>query len=469
MFVPHPYQQEAIDYLYCRLAIDNQKGGSLQLDPGLGKTSICLRLIEMLRPKRTLVVAPLRVIYNVWPNEIEKWGFPLTVSIVHGTESKRRRALQRPADLYLINREGIPWLARLKGEHRPPPFDLLLNDESTSFKSWSAMRTKALRSLLPSIRWRVNLTGTPAPNGEQDWFAQQFIADDGDALGKTLTYFRANYMVPDPFSFNGHGYRMDDSARKRFYARIQDSVLCMKCEDHLDMPPRVFHTLWVDLPPDVRRAYESLEKQLFGLLDSGQRLEASSAGAKYLTLRQIANGGAYQTDDGGDRTDVFVHSAKIDALRELVGELAGKPLLVAYQFNHDADRLQKAFPGAPAIRGGMSAKASGKIIGDWNEGRLPLLFVQPLAMSHGVNLQAGGRDLAWFGLTDNLESFLQLNARLWRQGQTGQVRYHLIQARDTVDEAVKLKLNHKSRAQDAMVDALVEYRRSKKAKETSHV
>lgn len=466
-FTPHPYQREAIDFLLSRLYLDDEIGASLQLDPGLGKTAISLQTIYELRQagmaRRVLISAPLRVIYSVWPAEIRKWRYPFTWSVIHG--SNKRNALLKPADIYLINREGIPWLEL----QYPARFDMLINDESTSFKSWSAKRTKALRKLCKRIPKRVNLTGTPAPNGEEDWFAQQFIADDGAALGKTITYFRDWAMRIDPYSYQGRKYVMSDAAVDEFYKRIAPSVLCMRCEDHLDMPPKVDNLIRVELPPLIRTAYRQVERSLFAELENGDTLTASGAGAKYTLCRQIANGGAYQTDDFGTRHDLYVHDAKIEAVKELLSELNGKPLLLAYQFDHDRERLQKALRRPPAIKGGMKAKDSQQILDDWNEGKLPLLLVQPQALSHGVNMQAGGRDLCWFGHTDQLEIFLQLNARLWRQGQTGQVRYHHILAADTVDEAVYERLQDKHGRQDAMINALKAYRAKRVTEELNHV
>lgn len=454
----HTYQREALDFLLFRLLTLGEKGGSLQLDPGLGKTLVSLCLIRELRrygmAQRVLIVAPLRVCVLVWRQEIAKWGFNYTTSLVHG--SAKRTKLLAPSDIYIVNRESVPWLA----EQYQAKFDLLINDESTSFKNWSAKRTTAMRKLLKRIPRRVNLTGTPIPNGEQDWFAQQYIADDGEALGKTITYFRQWAMRVDPNQHFGVKYYMSDSAKDEFYRRIAPSVLRMAAEDHLDMPPRVDRIVEVELPTAIERIYRQIEKHLFAQLDTGQDLVASSAGAKYTLCRQIANGGAYQTDQvTGERAELYVHDAKLEAVREIVSELNGKPAIVAYQFDHDRDRLSKAFPKAPAIRGGLSIKRTIEIVDAWNAGQVPVLLVQPQALSHGANMQTGGRDLIWFGHTDQLEIFQQLNARIYRQGQTGQVRFHHIIARGTIDEAVYQRLEDKADDQDAMMRALQTYRR----------
>jgi SNF2 family DNA or RNA helicase len=269
-------------------------------------------------------------------------------------------------------------------------------------------------------------------------------------------------MKVDPNHHFGRKYLMTDAAKQEFYRRISPSVLRMGAEDHLDMPPRVDRTVEIDLPPRIATIYRDIEKKLFAQLDDGSDLVASSAGAKYTLCRQIANGGAYQTDPiTEERSELYVHDAKLDAVREIVSELNGKPAIIAYQFDHDRDRLSKAYPKAPAIRGGLPIKRTIEIVDAWNAGEIPVLLVQPQALSHGANMQTGGRDLIWFGHTDQLEIYLQLNARIYRQGQTGQVRFHHVVARGTVDEAVFTRLMDKTADQDAMMKALQAYREGK--------
>lgn len=459
-FNPHPYQQEAIDFLEYRLGFEGQTGGGLFLDPGLGKTAIVLQLIANLRAagqaRRVLVVAPLRVVYSVWPAEVRKWGFPFKTQIIHGHKAKREKQLaNREADIFLTNPESLDWLSRQRNTF----FDLAVFDESTLFKTWMAKRTQAARRLIPRCRNRLILTGTPAPNGLADVFSQQYLIDDGESLGKHLTVFRQWAMNPvGNRQWNQWGLR--PGAGEQIRQRIAPSVLTMRCEDHLDMPQLVKNEVWVNLPPRARNVYEEIEKSMFAELDAGQII-AWNAGAKYQICRGVANGGAYEEGERGIRLTHHLHDAKVDAIADIITELAGKPVMVAYLYNHDRERLQKRFK-APAIYSGTSAKEGVRLIDKWNAGQIPVLLVQPKALSHGANMQAGGADLIWCGLTNELEAYQQLNARLYRQGQTGgQVRIHHILARNTIDQAVWSSIQAKHTTQDGLKTALIEYRRQK--------
>lgn len=464
-FKPHTYQQTAIDFLLTRLYLDDEPGAGLFLDPGLGKTSITLETLWQMRRrhafKKALIVAPLRVCYSVWPKEIAKWGYPLRSVIVHGDAKARQNALYKNADIYLINPEGLLWLARQYDTRLRcrMQFDWLVVDESTKFKNWSARRTRAIHRLCKGFKKRLILTGTPAPKSYEDLVAQTFIIDEGKALGDEIGKFRNAYCARG--GYEGRGFNVLENRYPEIEQRIAPMILTMRCEDHLDMPRRLDHFIEVELPPKIRKAYDEIEAQLFALLESGERLEASNAGHKYSLCRQIANGGAYEDDIlfGGRRT-IHAHDAKTEALVDLADELNGKPLLVAYQFDHDADRLSKAFPDAPVIRGGLSPKKSDAILERWNKGDLQVLLVQPQALSHGANMQFGGSDLAWYGHTDQLEVFQQFNARLWRQGQAAAVRFHHVQAARTVDLAVWDRLQSKDETQEGLLTALKNYRKA---------
>lgn len=461
-FNPHEYQRSAIDWLTMELAMGSD-GGALWLDPGLGKTAITLQTILELRRhanlgRKVLVIAPLRVIYSTWPEQITSWGFPFSYTLIHGSEKQRRSALLSRSDIYLINPEGIPWLYRTLKERKiqQKQWDITVIDESTKFKTWSAQRTRALRALRPLLGKIIELTGTPAPNSYIDLFSQIWMLDEGNAIGKTLTAFRDRYCTREI----GNGFArwvIRPGVAKELEAKIAPMVLHMSALEHLDMPELVVNKIKVDLPPKILFEYRRLEKQLFLQLDSGQELFASSAGAKYSMCRSVANGGAYIREDG-ERREEFVHNAKVEAVEDLVEELSGKPLLVAYLFDHDLHRLRQSFPDAPVIKGGMSPKHTTKLIDEWNEQRHQVLFVQPQALAHGANMQHGGHDICWFGLTDQPEIHTQFNARLWRQGQKNSVRLHYLIARRTVDEAVWDRIQDKDKSQAALLQAIRRYR-----------
>lgn len=464
-FEPHEYQKAALSWLVRRTitAPGENPGGALFLDPGLGKTSITLSWLNLLTRMRlhsaALVVAPLRVVYSVWPLEVKKWDQfkHLRVSIVHGSPTQRLAALALPADIYLINPEGVAWLARL-ASNKKMPFDTLVVDESSKFKTWGSTRTKALRKILPSFSRAIALSGTPSPNGLQDIFPQVFIADRGASLGRTISAFRNQYFYRG--GFGGYKYMPIENAESLIYNRIAGACLRMSAEEFLDLPEFLENDVYVDLPGKAAKQYRQLEKEMFIALDEaedGRELAPGNAGARYNCCRQIANGGVY--DDEDKNVVHEIHTAKIDALRDLVDELQGKPVLIAFQYRHDLARLRKVWPKLPAISGASKPGEADRYIEQWNAGKLPLLAVQPMSLSHGVNMQAGpGRDIAWIGLSDNLEDYLQLNARLHRQGVTGQVRAHRLIARDTVDEAILARTIKKDSSQRALLEALREYR-----------
>jgi SNF2 family DNA or RNA helicase len=460
-FNPHDYQMWALRWLIKKTITGDSSGAALFLDTGLGKSAVTLAWLRLLKSlklhKAALVVAPLRVVYSVWPREIEKWAqfSGLRVVIVHGTATQRLAALATPADIYLVNPEGVPWL-RTVMEKRDLPFDTLVIDESSKFKTWGSIRTKALRKLLPRFSRRLILTGTPSANGLQDLFAQVFIADRGASLGTGISKFRNRYFYRGGYS--GYKYMPIENADKLIYQKIGDVCLRMSAEEFLDLPELLENDVWVDLPPKAAKQYRQLEKEMFLALeeDAGE-LTPANAGARYNACRQVCNGGVY---DAEDKSIVHqIHGAKIEAVRDLVDELQGKPVLLAFQYRHDLARLREVWPRLPSIDGTTKAQQADQLIQDWNDGKLPLLAVQPQSLSHGVNMQAGpGRDVIWIGLNDNLEIYLQLNARLHRQGVTGQVRIHRVMARGTVDEAVLDRIQRKEAGQTALLDALERYR-----------
>jgi SNF2 family DNA or RNA helicase len=464
-FQPHPYQREVGDFLVDRLwthaPAHGPAGAGVLLDPGLGKTAITLAAIETLAALdgecRTLIVAPKRVCQLVWPAEVLKWGFAFGVEHLTGTPSARAGALLKSdADLFLITPDLLPWLVGALDLPGAPQFDLVVFDESTKFKTWGAKRTKAARRMLPRFPRRMILTGTPSPNGLGDLHSQVYLIDDGATLGKTKGYFQQRFM--NRGGFQGREWSFDDRKIETLHEAIAPLVIRMAAEDHLDMPAKVDNVIPVELPPSVAKEYRRLERELFMALANGEELVASSAGAKYAICRGVANGGVY-VGEGENRAAQYVHGAKVDAVKDLVDELGGKPVMVAYQFLHDRDRLLEAFPHAPVIGGGMKHDDAKRVTDAWNRGEVRVLLVQPQAMSHGLNLQAGGNDICWFGLTDQLEVYQQLNARLWRQGVRGQVRIHHVLAQKTVDEAIYARIHEKADTQTTLMDSLAAYRK----------
>ena len=449
-----------VEFAMDELFVQGKPGVGLLADPGLGKTATTLEILSMMRAigeaRRVLIVAPLRVIYSVWPEEIKKWHYPFKYSIGHGTPSERIKALNKCEDIFLINPHNVAWLSQFDLENR---FDVLIVDESTEFKNWNARRSRAIRTIVKDIPKRIILTGTPAPNSLADMFSQVYILDEGERLGKTVTFFRNEYMRQG--GFRGRQWLFKYNETKKLERAIADIIYRLDINDHLSMPEQIFNNVWIDLPTKVRARYQELENDLFMALDDdGGFLTVENGAAAYSSTRQISNGGIYETDEFTDeRTIHHVHDVKVDAVQEIVDSLQGKPVLVAFLYQHDLERLLKRFPKTPFVMGGVDAKKSNKIFADWNEKKIPLLFVQPESAKYGLNLQAAGcSDLIWFGLTDNLLTYDQFNARIWRQGVRNNVRYHRILARNTVDEAVLDRIESKDANQTALLESLKKYR-----------
>lgn len=456
MFRPHKYQREVIDFCLDRFLVQRARGAGLLLDPGLGKTACTLSVLDALDAigdfQRALVIAPVRVVRNVWPQEVKKWGFDLPVSVVHGTPAQRERALSSRAKLHLINPEGVDWLVNSARNFKASDYCTLVLDESTKFKNWSAKRSKALRKIIPKFKHRMILTGTPSPNGLQDLFAQAYVLDEGQALGKTLTQFRNRFCRRG--GYLGHSWLVRSEMRKEIEEAIRPLVIRMDAADHLDLPPLMFNDVWVDLPGPAMKTYKEIEKELVAYLKSGETLTANGAGAAYAKCKQIANGGSFL--ESGEV--VHLHSAKLDALEELIDESHGKPVLVGYQFKHDLERLLDRWPDTPSIGGHTTPVATTRILEQWNAGQLPLLFCQPMAVGHGLNMQtAGCNHVVWLGLTDSLEVYEQFNRRVYRQGAVGTVVVHHLLARGTVEEAIQTRVRQKGVSQAELLAALKQY------------
>lgn len=446
---PHPYQLDGLRKLL------NNPGAGLFLDPGLGKTSITLAYLETLRDMKlmraALVVAPLKPVYDAWPNEIKRWRDfnHLRLEILHGP--KKRDALDRPADAYVINYDGLPWLEDELAKRKTWPFDVLVLDESTKVKNTNSRRFSIIRRLLPRFGRRVILTGSPAPKSYIDLFGQVFVLDGGARLGRFITHFRRTYFddVSRPFQSWSEWVPKEDTV-ERITEKISDIVLTLKAEDHLKMPKLIENKINVKLPPGAMKTYKELEKFFIAELEAGH-VTAANAGVKAHKLRQLASGAVYLPTGG---TEV-VHTAKLEALEDLLDEQSGQPLLVGVQFVSEVELIRRKFGGnIPYVGGGMSPSTLTQAIKDWNAGKLPIMLAHPASAAHGLNLQHGGHALCWYSLTWNLEEFDQFNRRLYRQGQTKPVVLHYLLSEGTVDHRVLQVLRTKDRSQRNLLDAL---------------
>jgi SNF2 family DNA or RNA helicase len=449
-WTPHDFQLRAITEMV------SKAGYGLFAHPGLGKTSTTLAAFSVLKDngaaRGMLVVAPLRPTYKVWPSEIAKWSdfAGLRYEILHGP--KKAEALARPADVYLINYEGLAWLEKAVAGMKTLPFDVLCLDESTKIKNTQTVRFKTMKRLRDRFSRVWALTGTPAPNGIENLFGQIYMLDGGDRLGRFVTHFRREYFTEDR-QYGGYSlwYPRADT-QSRIERKIADITLALRAEDYLTMPRLIENRIEVDLPADVLETYKGVEDEFFAQLASGV-VTAANAAAKSMKLRQITGGGVYGTEGAA-----HLHDAKLEALADLIEEQEGQPLLVAVQFQHEVDAIRSYLKDAkiPYLGGGVSIANSNRIVDDWNAGKVPVLLAHPTSVAHGLNLQAGGNAVCWFNLTWNLEEFEQFNARVYRQGQTKPVTIHYILASDTIDDNVLTALRSKDRSQKALMNALKE-------------
>lgn len=445
-FIPHQYQRFAIE------KIVQQNSTGLLLDMGLGKTVITLTAIEELLYDRfdaskVLVIAPLRVADTTWPDEISKWDHlkHLRISKVLGSASERVMGLQTPADIYVINRENVEWLVKhFEGMKEKWPFDMVVIDELSSFKSNKAKRFRALRKMRPQIKRIVGLTGTPTPNGLIDLWPQVYLLDQGERLGKTLTGYRDRYFLPDKRNRQVvFSYKPRPEAEDAIYEKLSDLCVSMKAADWLDMPERIDRIVPVTLSGEAMDKYQQLERDLLLPVSEDTDVVADTAAVLSNKLLQMANGAVY---DERDRV-LDIHDEKLAALEDLVESANGKPLLVFYNYKHDLHRIQARFKQATTLD-------TSKDIERWNAGELPLLLAHPASAGHGLNLQHGGNTIVWFGLNWSLELYQQANARLHRQGQKQNVIiYHLV-AQKTVDEDVMRAIKNKDLSQEALLAAL---------------
>lgn len=441
-FIPHEYQAYAISH------IESHKEAALFLDMGLGKTVITLTAINELafdffEVSKVLVIAPLRVARDTWPAEIQKWDQLklLSYSVAVGSVEERRKALWKKALVYIINRENVDWLVNQSG--LPFDYDMVVIDELSSFKSGKARRFRSLLKVRPRVKRIVGLTGTPSGNGLMDLWAEFRLLDMGKRLGRFITRYREAFFLPDKRNQQIiFSYKPKPEAAKRIYGLISDMTISMKSVDFLDMPPLVTNVIPVELSEKERRQYELLKADMVLSLGD-QEIDAKNAAALSGKLLQMANGAVY--DEEGEV--ISIHDRKLDALEDVIEGANGKPVLVAYWFRHDLERMKKRFTGLREIR-------SSEDITDWNEGKIAVAAIHPASAGHGLNLQQGGSMLAWFGLTWSLELYQQTNARLWRQGQKDMVIIHHIVTKGTIDEQVMRALKRKDRTQVALIDAV---------------
>ena len=441
-YQPHDYQKYATQFI-----IDHPVAAIL-LQMGLGKSVITLTAIQQLLASgsvhKVLVIGPLRVARDTWPAEIEKWDHlsRLEYSVAVGSESERRAALMLDVPIHIINRENVQWL--IESSHIPFEYDMIVIDELSSFKNHQAKRFKSLMKQRHRVRRVVGLTGTPSSNGLMDLFAEYKLLDMGKRLGRFITQYRQDFFVPDKCGYDRvYSWKPRPGAEQEIYRRIGDITVSMKSVDFLKMPECVINRVPVAMDSNERELYDELKTEL--VLSLGDDIiDAKNAAALSGKLTQMSNGAVYS--EAGDA--IRLHNRKLDALEDLIEAANGNPVLVAYWYQHDIQRIQERFPKVRTLR-------TSRDIADWNAGKIPVAAIHPASAGHGLNLQAGGSTLVWFGLTWSLELYQQTNARLWRQGQQAEtVVIHHIITTDTIDEQIMDALERKDRTQAALIDAV---------------
>lgn len=448
-FIPHNYQRVAIERLVGspRLALFQ--------DMGLGKTAEVLTAIQNLRMRwrvsRVLVVAPKKVAETVWTDEAVKWEHTkgMRISKVLGSLKQRTVALATPADMYVINRENVQWLVDYY--RNDWPFDGVVLDESSSFKNPQSKRFKAMKKVLDRIRWLVLLTGTPDPNGLEDLWAQIYLLDQGQRLGRTITSFREAFFTQD-YAYPGQQYRTytpQPDAERRIIAAISDICISMKAEDYLDLPEYIENVVPVELDPTARKAYKKLEREALLQVD-GSTITAGTAAVLNGKLLQLCSGAVYDTN--GKATTI--HDCKIEAFLETVEQLNGQHALVFYWYKHERERLLEALANKfPSLR--VRVYSSDADAAAWNSGDVDMLLAHPASCGYGLNLQHGGHHMIWFGLPNwALEVYQQACKRLHRQGQEFPVVSHILVVKGGMDEAVVTALHDKGDAQESLMQAL---------------
>jgi len=445
-FIPYPHQEAGIEWITDRPAC------ALLWGMGTGKTvttltAVNLLLFDDLEDGPVLVIAPKRVAENTWSKETEKWEHlrHLRISKVMGPRNKRVTALDTPADIYVINRENVEWLVEWCQRHcKGWPFPIVVIDELSSFKSAQAKRWKALRRVRGRIRRLIGLTGTPRPNGLEDFWPEIYLLDQGERLGRTLGAFRARYLVPE--KMNGHivySYRPKDGAEDEVHAKLKDICMSIRKDDVLKLPGQIYEDIELTAPPSLLKQYKQFERdKVLESLDEAGEIVAGSAAALTNKLLQFANGAIYDMDGKVHQ----IHDIKLDALEELLEEAGGDNVLVLYAYKHDRDRIRERIP--------CRELDTPEDMDAWNRGEIPVALAHPASIGHGLNLQDGGHIIVWYGLTWSLELYQQANERLNRPGQKNVCRvYHLI-LKGTHDARVIQSLKNKDKGQAAAIEAL---------------
>ena len=440
-YKPHEYQRYATEFIL------SHPISAVFLEMGLGKSVITLSAIfdlclDSFLVCKVLVIAPLRVARDTWPAEIKKWDHlkGLSYSVAVGTEKERIDALKKQSTLYIINRENVDWLVHKSGI--PFHFDMVVIDELSSFKSYGAKRFKSLLKVRPSVKRIVGLTGTPSSNGLMDLWAEFRILDLGQRLGRYISHYRNTYFKPDKRNAQIiFSYKPLPGAEEEIYKQISDITISMKSTDYLKMPEYVSNEVFVTLSEKEWKVYSDFKEDMVANLGD-EEIDAVNAAVLSGKLLQMANGAVYDSENKAH----VIHDKKLDALEDLIEGANGKPVLVAYWYKHDLERIKERFP--------VRQIQSSKDIEDWNDGKIPIAVIHPASAGHGLNLQSGGSTLIWFGLTWSLELYQQTNARLYRQGQKNTVIVHHIITKDTIDEDVLLALTKKEKTQDALIDAV---------------
>lgn len=440
-YKPHSYQEYAIRY------IETHPISALLIDMGLGKTSItltaiCNLLFDSFEVCKVLVIAPLRVAKNTWTDEIKKWEHlsTLTYSLIVGNENKRLSALNEKADIYIINRENVDWLVNKSGYKFD--FDMVVIDELSSFKNHQSKRFKSLMKVRPLVKRIVGLTGTPSSNGLMDLFAEFKILDMGKRLGYFIGQYRNTYFKPD--KTNGpivYSYKPLPNAENAIYEKISDITVSMKANEYLKMPELLTSNYVVELSNSEKNQYDEMKKSLVLEITDGE-ITASNAASLSNKLCQLSNGAIY--DD--EQNIVEIHDRKLEALEDIIESMNGKPLLIAYWYRHDLERIKSRFS--------VREIKTNEDISDWNDGKIPVALIHPASAGHGLNLQNGGSTLVWFGLTWSLELYQQTNARLYRQGQKNTVVIQHIITKGTIDEQILKALQKKNKTQADLIDAV---------------